>query len=350
MEKTKENISLNISELDQAAMERCKTRWMQIAKPLYGLGRLEDAIIQIAGITGNEKVSIDKKTLIVMCADNGVVEEGVSQTDSSVTAVVTDNFAAGKTSACFMSRKAGVGVFPVDIGVQTKTKVYEDKVAWGTNNMAKGPAMSKEEAKEAIQVGIRAARRCKEKGDQILLTGEMGIGNTTTSSAVASVLLGRSPEEMTGKGAGLSDEGLKRKRQVIKRAIEINQPDPLDPLDVLSKVGGLDIGGLAGVFLGGAIYRLPVVMDGFISATAALLACRMEPRVSDYILPSHMSGEGGMELILKELGKEPFIRCGMKLGEGTGAVALMPLLDLTLEVYRYMPDFDGIQIEAYQPL
>lgn len=350
MEKTKENISLNIGELDQAAMERCRTRWMQIAKPLYGLGRLEDAIIQIAGITGNEKVSIDKKALIVMCADNGVVEEGVSQTDSSVTAVVTDNFALGKTSACLMSRKAGVDVFPVDIGVQTKTKVYEDKVAWGTQNMAKGPAMSKEEAKEAIQVGIRAARRCKEAGYQILLTGEMGIGNTTTSSAVASVLLGRSPEEIAGKGAGLSDEGLKRKRQVIKKAIAINQPDPLDPLDVLSKVGGLDMGGLAGVFLGGAMYRLPVVMDGFISAAAALLACRIEPRVSDYILPSHLSGERGMELILKELGKEPFIRCKMKLGEGTGAVALMPLLDLTLEVYRYMPDFDGIQIEAYQPL
>lgn len=350
MEKTEENNSFKVTGLDQTSMERCQRRWMQIAKPLYGLGRLEDAIIQIAGIIGNEKVSIDKKALIVMCADNGVVEEGVSQTDSSVTSVVTDNFAEGKTSACLMSRRAGVDVFPIDIGVQTKTKVYEDKVAWGTRNMAKGPAMSKEEAQEAIHAGIRAAWRCRELGYQILLTGEMGIGNTTTSSAVVSVLLGKDPKEVTGKGAGLSDEGLLRKQQVIRTAIQRNRPDPKDPLDVLAKVGGLDIGGLAGVFLGGAMYRIPVVMDGFISAAAALVACRIEPKVSDYILPSHLSGEGGMSLVLKELGKEPFLHCGMKLGEGTGAVALMPLLDMALEVYRHMPDFDGIQIEAYQPL
>lgn len=360
MERTKENKKLTnegmsneeltVRGLDEEAMEKCRKRWLNIAKPLFGLGRLEDAIIQMAGITGNENISIDKKALIVMCADNGVVEEGVSQTDSSVTAVVTDNFADMKTSACLMSRKAGVDVFPIDIGVHTKTKVFTDKVAWGTKNMAKGPAMTREEAQASIEAGIRAARRCKEAGYQILLTGEMGIGNTTTSSAVVSVLLGREPEEVTGKGAGLSDEGLIRKQQVIKRAIALNQPDREDPLDVLSKVGGLDIGGLAGVFLGGAMCRLPVVMDGFISAAAALLASRMEPGVLDYILPSHMSGEAGMKLILKELGKEPFLNCGMKLGEGTGAVALMPLLDMTLEVYRHMPDFDGIQIEAYQPL
>ena len=292
MEKTEENNSFKVTGLDQASMERCQRRWMQIAKPLYGLGRLEDAVIQIAGIIGNEKVSIDKKALIVMCADNGVVEEGVSQTDSSVTAVVTDNFAEGKTSACLMSRRAGVDVFPIDIGVQTKTKVYEDKVAWGTRNMVKGPAMSKEEGQAAIHAGIRAAWRCRELGYQILLTGEMGIGNTTTSSAVVSVLLGKDPKEVTGKGAGLSDEGLLRKQQVIRTAIQRNRPDPQDPLDVLAKVGGLDIGGLAGVFLGGAMYRIPVVMDGFISAAAALVACRIEPKVSDYILPSHLSGEG----------------------------------------------------------
>ena len=350
METTEENNSFKVTGLDQDSMERCKRRWMQIAKPLYGLGRLEDAIIQIAGIVGNEKVSIDKKALIVMCADNGVVEEGVSQTDSSVTAVVTDNFAEGKTSACLMSRQAGVDVFPIDIGVQAKTKVYEDKVAWGTRNMAKEPAMSREEAREAIHAGIRAAGRCLEQGYQILLTGEMGIGNTTTSSAVVSALLGKDPREVTGKGAGLSDEGLLRKQQVIRTAIQRNRPDPKDPLDVLAKVGGLDIGGLAGVFLGGAMYRIPVVMDGFISAAAALIACRMEPKVSDYILPSHLSEEGGMSLVLKELGKEPFLHCKMKLGEGTGAVALMPLLDMTLEVYRHMPDFDGIRIAAYQPL
>lgn len=285
-----------------------------------------------------------------MCADNGVVEEGISQTDSSVTAVVTNNFAKGLTSACMMSRVAGVDVFPVDIGVQTDTEVYTEKVAYGTKNMAMEPAMTRQQASASIRTGIRMAKRLKEAGYEILLTGEMGIGNTTTSSAVVSALLGEDPERLSGRGAGLSDEGLVRKREVIRRAITRWQPDPSDPVDVLAKVGGFDIGGLAGVFIGGAMERLPVVMDGFISAAAALLACRIAPGVRDYILPSHMSGEPGMERIMKELGMEAFIGCHMKLGEGTGAVAVMPLFDMALEVYRKMPDFDGIQIKAYRPL
>ena len=285
-----------------------------------------------------------------MCADNGVVEEGVSQTDSSVTAVVTDNFTKGLTSACLMSRVAGVDVFPVDVGVKTKTKAYQDKAAWGTKNMVREPAMTRKEALFSIRSGIRAARRLKEAGYGILLTGEMGIGNTTTSAAVACALLGEEPDRLCGRGAGLSDKGLLRKREVIRRALAKHRPDPQDPVDVLAKVGGLDIGGLTGVFLGGAMESLPVVIDGFISAAAALLACRIAPAARDYILPSHMSGEPGMERILRELGKEAFLGCHMKLGEGTGAVALMPLLDMTLEVYRKMPDFAGIQIEAYEPL
>ena len=340
----------DIPSPDRAAMEKCQSRWLSIAKPLFGLGTLEDAVTQMAGMTGTADVSIAKKGLIVMCADNGVVEEGISQTDSSVTAVVTDNFSRGLTSACIMSRAAGVDVFPIDIGVAADTKVYTDKIAYGTKNMLKEPAMTREEAESSILAGIRAAKRLKKEGYQILLTGEMGIGNTTTSSAVASVLLGEDPERLSGRGAGLSDAGLQRKREVIRRAIGLWKPDPADPIDVLAKVGGFDIGGLAGVFLGGAMERLPVVMDGFISAAAALLACRIAPGTERFILPSHMSGEPGMERILKELGKEAFIGCHMKLGEGTGAVALMPLLDMTLEVYRKMPDFDGIQIEAYKPL
>ena len=340
----------DIPSPDRAAMEKCQSRWLSIAKPLFGLGTLEDAVTQMAGMTGTADVSIDKKGLIVMCADNGVVEEGISQTDSSVTAVVTDNFSRGLTSACIMSRAAGVDVFPIDIGVAADTKVYTDKIAYGTKNMLKEPAMTREEAEGSILAGIRAAKRLKKEGYQILLTGEMGIGNTTTSSAVASVLLGEDPERLSGRGAGLSDAGLQRKREVIRRAIGLWKPDPADPIDVLAKVGGFDIGGLAGVFLGGAMERLPVVMDGFISAAAALLACRIAPGTERFILPSHMSGEPGMGRILKELGKEAFIGCHMKLGEGTGAVALMPLLDMTLEVYRKMPDFAGIQIEAYKPL
>ena len=261
----------DIPSPDRAAMEKCQSRWLSIAKPLFGLGTLEDAVTQMAGMTGTADVSIDKKGLIVMCADNGVVEEGISQTDSSVTAVVTDNFSRGLTSACIMSRAAGVDVFPIDIGVAADTKVYTDKIAYGTKNMLKEPAMTREEAEGSILAGIRAAKRLKKEGYQILLTGEMGIGNTTTSSAVASVLLGEDPERLSGRGAGLSDAGLQRKREVIRRAIGLWKPDPADPVDVLAKVGGFDIGGLAGVFLGGAMGRLPVVMGGFISAAVSSL-------------------------------------------------------------------------------
>lgn len=335
---------------DEQAMEACRKRWLSIAKPLFGLGSLEDAVIQMAGIQRNENVSIDKKGLIIMCADNGVVEEGISQTDSSVTAVVTNNFARGLTSACLMAGKAGVDLFPVDIGVASDTEVYTDKVAPGTKNLAREPAMTREQAVQSVCTGIRTVRRLKEKGYQILLTGEMGIGNTTTSTAVVCGLLQEEPDLLCGRGAGLSDAGLARKKEVIRRALAERRPDPSDPLDVLAKVGGFDLGGLAGVFLGGAMEHMPVVMDGFISAAAALTACRIAPAAADYILPSHMSGEPGMARILRELDKEAFIGCHMKLGEGTGAVAVMPLFDMALEVYRKMPDFNGIQIEAYQPL
>ena len=215
----------------------------------------------MAGMTGTADVSIDKKGLIVMCADNGVVEEGISQTVSSVTAVVTDNFSRGLTSACIMSRAAGVDVFPIDIGVAADTKVYTDKIAYGTKNMLKEPAMTREEAEGSILAGIRAAKRLKKEGYQILLTGEMGIGNTTTSSAVASVLLGEDPERLSGRGAGLSDAGLQRKREVIRRAIGLWKPDPADPVDVLAKVGGFDIGGLAGR-LPGRSHGAPAGGDG----------------------------------------------------------------------------------------
>ena len=350
MEKTEENNSFKVTGLDQASMERCQRRWMQIAKPLYGLGRLEDAIIQIAGIIGNEKVSIDKKALIVMCADNGVVEEGVSQTDSSVTSVVTDNFAEGKTSACLMSRRAGVDVFPIDIGVQTKTKVYEDKVAWGTRNMAKGPAMSKEEAQEAIHAGIRAAWRCRELGYQILLTGEMGIGNTTTSSAVASVLLDRKAEDVTGRGAGLTSGALERKIEVIKKSIELHKPDKNDIFDVLSKVGGYDIAALTGAFIGGAMYGVAMVIDGFISSVAALCAEKLCPKCSDFMIASHVSKESCTADILELLGKKAPINADMCLGEGTGGMVMLAALDTALCVYNEMSTFDDINVESYKEL
>lgn len=345
LKQTKEKIE----PLDMQAMNACRQRWNALAKPLYGLGSLEEILVQAAGIRKTPELNFNKKALVVMCADNGVTVEGVTQTDSSVTAVVTDNFARGETTACIMSEVAGVDVFPVDIGVKSDTFVCTKKVRYGTGNIKCGPAMTEEEAVQAIEIGISTAEELSEKGYQIFLTGEMGIGNTTTSSAVISVLLACPPEEITGRGAGLSDEGLRRKQTVIKQAIAINAPNKKQPLDILAKVGGLDIAGLTGVFLGAAALRIPVVIDGFISAAAALLAMQIEPLSREYMIASHQSKEPGMEAVMRALSMEPLLHCNMKLGEGTGAVALMPLLDMALAVYQKMPTFDGIEIEAYKP-
>lgn len=339
-----------VRPLMAAPMEECKEKWNGLAKPIHGLGRLEEVFMQIAGIQGTKEIQIDKKALIVMCADNGVVEEGVSQTDSSVTKVVADNFKKGHTTACIMAKRAGVDVFPVDIGVNEKTEIYDElKVRCGTGNMTKTLAMTRNEAEMAVEAGIKMAYMCKEKGYHILLTGEMGIGNTTTSSAVAAVLLGESAESVTGRGAGLSFEGLKKKQDAIQRALELHEPDKKDPIDILSKVGGIDIAGMAGVFLGGAACGLPVVIDGFISAVAALLASKFTPLVRSYAIPSHLSKEPAAELVMRRLAMEPYLNLSMGLGEGTGAVALMPLLDMAMDVYRGMDTFEQIEIEPYQP-
>ena len=332
-------------------MDRASKRWNSIAKPLHSLGALETMLIKIAGMTGSEDIHLEKKGLIAMCADNGVVEEGVTQTGQEVTAIVAENFLAGTTTACVMCKKCGARLFPVDVGMAVDTKVRTDlKVAMGTRNMTKGPAMTREEAIRGIEAGIAVAEELKEKGYQLLATGEMGIGNTTTSSAVASVLLGKPVEDMTGRGAGLSSEGLNRKIKAIKKAIALNNPDRSDVIDVLAKVGGLDIAGMAGVFLGGAALGMPVVMDGFISCVAALIAQRICPNAGEYMIPSHVSREPAAHLILKELGKEAVLHAGMCLGEGTGAVALFPVLDLAEAVYNSMSTFGDINVEQYEEL
>ena len=289
---TLEETLAQIKPLDERAMETAAKRWDSIAKPLHSLGKMEKMVIQIAGITGNPDMHINKRALVPMCADNGVVEEGVTQTGQEVTAIVAENFLSGDTSACVMCRQCGTKVIPVDIGMAVDTKVATDlKVACGTANMTKGPAMTREQAVQALEAGIEMVRRLKEDGYGLLATGEMGIGNTTTSSAVASVLLKRPVEEMTGRGAGLSGDGLNRKIHAIKKAIEINQPNQEDAIDVLAKVGGFDIAGMAGMFLGGAAFGVPVVIDGFISCVAALIAQRICPQTGDYMIASHVSKE-----------------------------------------------------------
>ena len=330
---------------DTAAMEQCQKRWDSIAKPLHSLGRLEEVLIQTAGMTGSDEVHFGKKALIVMCADNGVVEEGISQTGQEVTAVVAENFLSGDTSAAIMCKAAGADLFPVDIGIARDTKLRDEKIAYGTKNMAREWAMTRAQAVCAIETGIRMAEELAEKGYEILATGEMGIGNTTTSSAVAAVLLEKPVEEMTGRGAGLTSAALKRKQEVIKKAVELHQPDRTDGIDVLAKVGGFDLGGMAGVFLGGAAKKIPVIIDGFISAAAALLAATICPEVKSYMLASHLSKEPAMQMILEALGKKPLLTCEMCLGEGTGAVAIFPLLQMAEDVYKKMSTFGEISID-----
>ena len=348
---TLEEAIAKIKPLDHNAMEIAQKRWDSIAKPLHSLGKLETLLIQIAGITGNAEVDLSRRGLIVMCADNGVVEEGVTQTGQEVTAIVAENFLKYDTSVGVMCKQNQAEIFPVDMVMVTDTKVRPDhKIAYGTQNMTKGPAMTREQAVKGLEAGIDMVRELNDKGYRILATGEMGIGNTTTSSAVASVLLKQPVEEMTGRGAGLTSEGLVRKINAIKKAIALNEPDPEDAIDVLAKVGGLDIAGMAGVFLGGAVYGIPVVMDGFISCVSALIAMRICPAARDYILASHVSKEPAAHLILENMEKEAIIHADMCLGEGTGAVALFPILDLAAAVYHSMSTFDDIHVEQYEEL
>ena len=342
-----------VGPLDEKAMAEAKCRWDAVAKPLDSLGLLETDIIRIAGITGDANVDLSKKAVVAMCADNGVVAEGVTQTGQEVTAIVTENMGRGDTSVCRMAHVAGAEVIPVDIGVARPVvgeTIVQHNIRRGTANMTQGPAMTREEAAQAVMTGVLLVEELKHKGYRLLATGEMGIGNTTTSSALVSVLLNKDPAEVTGRGAGLSSEGLDRKVKAIRTALAVNRPDPSDPLDVLHKVGGLDIAGLAGIFLGGAVHRIPVLVDGFISAAAALVARAICPGAADYMLASHASNEPAGQMVLQALGLRPFLYADMCLGEGTGAVAVMPLLDMALAVYREMVAFDDTGIEAYQPL
>lgn len=340
-----------IRPVDAAAMAAAKQHWDGLGKPLGSLGRLEKALIQIAGIQRTGDVHIDRKALVIMCADNGVVEEGVTQCGQEVTATVAENFLDEKSCVAIMCRRAGTKICPVDIGMAVDTpRVEKRKIAYGTKNMAKEPAMTREQAVQALEVGIHMVEELKEKGYGIVATGEMGIGNTTTSSAVTAVLLEQDPAKVTGRGAGLSGTGLKKKISVIRDAIALHKPKKEDPIDVLAKVGGLDIAGMAGVFLGGAACRIPVVADGFISCVAALCAIRICPAVKDYVITSHKSKEPATMMILEALDIPVFLDCDMCLGEGTGAVTIYPILDMALAVYGGMCTFSDNQMENYVPL
>lgn len=338
-------------ELDQAAMRQAEMRWDRIAKPLHGLGRLEDTVVKIAGIQGSENIALQKRAMLVFCGDNGITRQGVTQTDSHVTAVVADNIAEGKASVSKMCKRCRTDVAAIDIGIRDEVhspKVIRRKIAEGTKDFMIEPAMSSEEAMQAVLTGMDLVKEYKDKDYALLGTGEMGIGNTTTASAVAVALLGLSIEEAVGRGAGLSDAGLERKKEVIRLGIEKYQLQGADAFTVLRHVGGFDIAGMAGAFIGGIRYGVPMVIDGMISAVAALVAEMLYPGAVDCMLASHISREPCMEAVMEYLGLTPVIHAELALGEGSGAALLFPMLDMAEAVYTNEETFEKIKLEPYQ--
>lgn len=334
------------------AMAAAQGVWDDLAKPLGSLGLLEESIVKIAGLTAHADVRLSRRAVLIFCADNGVVAENIAQAGSEITALVTENIVNGRSSVNRMAKIAHADVITVDMGMNrpvAASGLLNRRVADGTGNIARGPAMSRAEAVRAIQSGIELVKDCRRQGYDIIAGGEMGIGNTTTASAMTSVLLNMPAVEVTGRGAGLSDDGLKHKVDVIEQAIALNQPDANDALDVLAKLGGFDIAAMTGTFLGGALCRLPVLIDGFISAVAALTAVRLCPSACCAIMASHMSAEPAARLLLEALDVKPLITAGLRLGEGTGAVAALPLLDMALSLYHGMSTFADIGMAAYTP-
>lgn len=350
---TLEQVLERIPPLDAEAMAQAKQYWDALAKPLHGLGDLEDILIRIAGICRTPRIDLRNKAVVVMCADNGVVAEGISQSGQDVTQIITENLGKGTSTVCHMARAAGADVIPVDIGVASDihgSGVVHRKIARGTHNFAKQPAMSRDQAVQAIGVGIETALLCRQHGYDVVATGEMGIGNTTSTAAVTAALLHAPVELVTGRGSGLTSEGLVRKIQVVTRALEQWQPNQHDPIDILSKVGGYDLCGLTGLFLGGALCGLPMIIDGVIASAAALCAVRLCPTVRDYLIASHHTAEPAGVLLEQALDVKPIIDAHMALGEGTGAVLLFGMLDAAASLYTNGDTFDDSNIEAYQPL
>ena len=338
-------LHVNIQPLDEAAMEAARKRQAQLAKPPGSLGRLEDLSIQLAGITGSVHNKIEKKHLLVFAADNGVVAEGVSSAPQSVTLMQTVNLTRHKTGASTLCKHFGCSITVCDVGVNAdikEPKVLNRKIAYGTQNIVKGPAMTSQQAVQAIAVGMELAQNTDA---DVIGIGEMGIGNTTTSSAVLSVLLDADVDAVTGRGGGITDVSFLKKKQVIKDAIAINHPDKNDVVDVLAKVGGFDIAAMCGAFLGSAATRRPVVIDGFISAVAALCAYKLCPDAAAYFIPSHASYEIGYKLAMDAMGLEPLFQLGMRLGEGSGCPLAFEILDAACAIINDMATFDQAGID-----
>ncbi|MBO6015202.1 MAG: nicotinate-nucleotide--dimethylbenzimidazole phosphoribosyltransferase [Lachnospiraceae bacterium] len=354
-----ELFSIKIDQPETKIRALSKQKWDALAKPIDGLGDFEELVCRIAAIKGTVSPGPLKKALIIMCADNGVVKEGVSQTGQQVTYDVTALMGERKSSVGILTQNYPLDILVCDVGVNcadTPGGVIDKKVCRGTADFVKEPAMSSAQCLAAISAGIELVKECRDKNIDIVATGEMGIGNTTTSTALLCAITGAAPEACTGKGSGLSEEGLEQKIRVIKEGLRLHLGERMESgalsqtevFEAMRCLGGLDIAGLAGVYIGGAIYGIPVVVDGLISAVAALAAERIVPGCKEYMIASHMGREKGMEILVKELSLKPVIFADMALGEGTGAVMLFPILDMVLSLYQSGTSFASTSIEQYE--
>ncbi|HOO35392.1 MAG TPA: nicotinate-nucleotide--dimethylbenzimidazole phosphoribosyltransferase [Smithellaceae bacterium] len=333
-----------IPPIDKRAAQQARARQNSLTKPPGSLGRLEEVSIQLAGMKADPLPNVDRKAVIIMAADHGVALEGVSAFPAEVTPQMVMNFLSGGAAINVLARQAGASVTIVDIGVAADfdpalAGLWHRKVARGTSNMAKGPAMTRADAEKALACGMDVLAEVAKEGLDLIATGEMGIGNTTPSSAIISVMTGLPVAKVTGRGTGLDDAGISRKIRVIENAIALNRPDPKNALDVLSKVGGLEIAGLAGVMIAAASRRIPVVVDGFISSAAAMIAVGLVPDVRNYLLSGHQSVEIGHQAMLRHLGLTPLIDLDLRLGEGTGAVLAFHLVEAASRILREMATF-----------
>jgi nicotinate-nucleotide--dimethylbenzimidazole phosphoribosyltransferase len=341
------NFINKITPANKAVIDKAKARVDSLAKPLGSLGKLEDIAIKLSGITGKLKNNVNKKAIVIMCSDNGIFEEGVSSCPQSVTLSQTINFTRGLTGVATLAKENNSDLIVVDVGINTDKKipnVIDRKIRKSTNNMFKESAMSYEECVRAVNVGFEMATNCKNKEYDIVGVGEMGICNTSTSSAVLSVLTSCDIGTVVGKGAGLTKEAFEKKKFVISESIRKNNPDKEDPIDVLAKVGGFDLAAMTGVFLGCAYYKIPVVIDGFISAVAALAAFKLNPLVRDYLIPSHCSKEVGYNVAMNTLDLEPMLNLDMRLGEGSGCPIAFSVISFACAMMNNMATFDEAEI------
>jgi nicotinate-nucleotide--dimethylbenzimidazole phosphoribosyltransferase len=342
-----------IPPIDTAARQAVARRHSQLTKPPGSLGQLESLAVDLAGIQGRERPSVQRKTVIVAAADHGVAAEGTSAYPQEVTTQMVLNFLHGGAAINVLARHAGARVVVVDMGVAADLdeypSLYRRKVAYGTQNMRYGPAMSEDQARQALQGGLEVVQAEVQQGLDVVAVGEMGIGNTTASAATIAALTGLSPEAVTGRGTGIDDRGLQHKISVIAEALAVNQPNPQQPLEVLAKVGGLEIAGLVGVILGAAASRIAVLIDGFIASTAAMLAAAFNPAVKPYLIATHQSVEMGHRVILDHLGLKPLFDLGLRLGEGSGAALAFHLLEAAVRILNEMATFAEAGVSGKKP-